>query len=214
MLISVTFGNENFQNSSAKYQMFACRSSEHVDIEPAQKHLWMAAKDGNAIIRRHGGINKVPAAPGYKEELGKWSTCQYDVPEGLVIKLYGMRKLPEMVSGRHMTASMFLQSREEAALIRVTALLTGDGRAGQSEISMFEGRADLITLQDARDLGVSIQAHHASQFEDYNQDTLFRIEMLSEMISARPTVQANVVQNTQGESVRVVTPRRTRAIQV
>jgi hypothetical protein len=214
MLISVTFGNETFQQSSAKYQLFACRSALHTNIEPQQKHLWIACRDADASIQRHGGLNVVPAAPGYRTEMGKWSTAQYDAPEGLVIKLFGQRKLAEMVTGRHTNASVYLMIREEAALVRVVGRLTGDPRATGSEIVMFEGRADVLSLQDVADAGVLVHGQHAAQSEDYNVNTLFTVTELSPEISGRVTVAAQEIENTQGETRRVVTPRRRRAIQV
>ena len=211
MLITITFGNENFQRSNSKYQLFGVACGQIGGWDPVQKHLWMLdCQDG--LISQHGAQTKVDAAPGYKAEFGKWTTRQYQVPEGLLIKLYGKRKLAEMVSGRETQACMFLQVREGAPLIRVTARLTGDERANSHTITMFEGRADILTLDEAQALGARLPRHQREQFADYNVETLYSVRVLSPETEGRVVPQAREIENTQGERVRVTVPRRRRAI--
>ncbi len=213
MLISTTYGNENFQHNSAKYHLFACRSTLHPDVEPMQKHMWVAARDHSAGVSAHGRGSTVPAAPGYRSEFGKWTTAQFDVPEGLVIKLFGTRKLREMVSGRHTTAAMMLRIRENAALVRVTCGLTMDERASSNNVVLFEGRADPLLASMAESEGV-ILGNFRSQFSSYNQRALFTVEVLRDEISTPQVNEVTEIENTQGERVQVTTPRRRRAIQL
>jgi len=214
MLVLTTYGNENFQHSSAKYHVFACRCNENRTLNPAQKHLWIVGKEGDLGVSNHGSRNTVPAAPGYRQEFGKWTTAQYDVPEGLILKLFGMRKLQEMVNGRHTTASMLVATRAEAALIRVEGNLTADHRATTSRVVLFEGRADVLEINEGVRRGVITNDRDVQQFASFNQDALFTVTLLQDELAAAPVQQVTTVENTQGERVQVTTIRRRRAIQL
>lgn len=201
MLIQVTYGNENFQRSSAKYQILTCRSQNFMSAPEAQTHLWVAARDRLHDVKRQGHMRQIPAAPGKKEVFGKWTSTGYEVPEGLLLKLHGQRKLAEMVSGKVTNACMFLKIREGAPLIRVTGRLSGDARASQRAVTVFEGRADVLTLEDAVLEGFEVRPAFALAFEGYNVRTLFQVKQLAAGLQERTIIEKRIVENSQGEQV-------------
>ena len=213
MLVQTTFGNENFQRSSAKAQVFACRTLPFSDGPERERQLWAAARD-NWHVSRHGSLSKVPAAAGYRDEMGKWSTAQYEVPDGMILKPWAQRKLEAQVAGRHLIAAMLVQVREGAPIQRIVVNLTGDSRATYQAITLLEGRFDIISLATACGEGYSVNPGNVTQFQQYNADAMFNVTILSPGTIGRPVVDDNVVTNSQGQQVRVRTRHRRRAIQV
>lgn len=201
-LISATYGNENFQRSSAKYQIFACRTSVHNRSRDAQMHLWMAARDGAHGIVESGRAQTIPAAPGKKLTLGKWTTGRYDVPDQLVLKIFGQRKISAMTNGRYARADILLRMRPGAAMIRIRGRLSGDPRAEASDVVVFEGRADIITVPQAVAAGVVLPALFES-FKPHNVQTLFVVEELEPETEQLPTIQKREIKNTKGEAVEI-----------
>ncbi len=213
MLIQTTFGHENFQRSSAKLQTFVCVTHDFPNPDKREAPMWAAARD-NWHVSRSGQLTKVPAAPGYRDEMGKWSTAQYDVPEGMYVKLWAQRKLEAQVAGRHLIAAMMVQIRSDAALSRVVVQLTGGERATFQEGVCLEGRFDVVDLTTAVHAGYQVQRTHMQQFSDFNIAAMFQVVELARPVSLRPVIEENVVTNSQGQQVRVRTRHRRRAIQV
>lgn len=214
MLVQTTFGHENFQRSSAKLQTFVCVTNDFPNPDKRETPMWAAARDNWQNVSRSGQLTKLPAAPGYRDEMGKWFTAQYDVPEGMYVKLWAQRKLEAQVAGRHLIAAMMVQIRSDAALSRVVVSLTGGGRATFQEAVCLEGRFDVVDLTTAVHAGYQVQRTHMQQFNDFNIEAMFRVVELARPIALRPEVEENVLTNSQGQQVRVRTRHRRRAIQV
>ena len=202
MIITTTTGNENFQNSYTKSYLF--RVPCHAFPMGKEMHLTYAAKDGLHNIARVGSAEVTPAAPGYRDEFGKWFRCTYEVPEDTVLMLFAMRKVSEQTAGRHQTVAVHLRMRENAPMYRVGVRLTGDRRASFSNV-YTEGRFDVLTVEAATSLGVRIAPARRRQFEHI--ETLITTEEMSPEVAAAPVVQETTV-TLPGEAPVVI--RRTR----
>ncbi len=188
MIITTTTGNENFQTSYTKSYLFwiPCRA----EPEGKEIHLTYAAKGGLHGIEKVGNMEATPAAPGYRDEFGKWYRCTYEVPEGTVLKLFAMRKVAEQTAGRHQTAALLLHVRENAPMYRIGVRLTGNPRASFSNV-YTEGRFDVLTLDEAESLGVRVLPSRRRQFQ--HVETLITLEEMSPAHEAAPVVQETTV---------------------
>ena len=172
MLISTTFGNETFDDSVTKYHLFACRTEFFPLVNPKQLQLWFAEKEGIHSISRHGNITMIPAVPGVSETIaGKWTGVAYNIPDGFVLKIFGTRKLSAGLGRSLVTANLYIQTRENGPLIGIAGRLSGNEKAGQSEVLVFSGKADILTNQDIKDLGLDPYMYYNRD----NAETLFHL---------------------------------------
>ena len=210
MLISTTFGNETFEDSTCKYHLFACRTEFFPLINPKQMQLWLAAKGGIHSISKHGSLNIIPAAPGLKESMGKWTGAAYNIPDGFVLKIFGSRNLRAGLGRSFTVVNLYIQTRENGPLIGIAGRLSGNEKAGQSEILVFSGKADILTNKEIKDLGLEMSG-------PYNQDNieaLFHIETLAPASGDKPQIVEQEIENTSGQKHIVKSIVRKRAIRL
>ncbi len=226
MIITTTYGSEVFENSHAKFHVFSHKcltrppqQTQAQQVSGRGNHkgfcfTWLAAKDDPTGfgVSRIGSQRKFPAAPGLREEFGSWKTCQFQVVEGGIIRLFGSRKVGRGPPA--LLACMFLEVHEHAPLLKVYARLTGDHRAQGPEVLVFEGKAYPITLGQATDLQVVVDGYNGAAYEDYNQEVLFRVHEVVPATMARQRVVTSDITNSDGQVVRIRRAVRRRAIQV
>ena len=212
MLIQTMTGFENFQQSSSKAYAFVMPCREFPGTEEALGQASRNSSDPRGGIRRHGPRNRVQAAPGLTNDFGHWTSAAYEVPEGIVLKLYAARKTEAMTPGRHLNASMLVRMREGAPLIRVWAGLTGDERATFSRVNIIEGRMDVLTPGEGGRFGVQIRPQFRVQFNEDNCRLMFEVETMAPAMSAAPIVGTRERTNAAGEAAEVTTMRRRRAL--
>ena len=212
MLIQTMTGFENFQRSSAKTHIFFMPCQEFPGAEAAIGHAARHSSSPRNRISRHGPRNRVQAAPGLTDDFGYWTSAAYEVPRGMILKLYAARKTEAMTPGRHLNASMLVRVRESAPLIRVWVGLTGDERATFSRVNVIEGRMDILTLEEGGRFGVQIRPQFCVQFNEDNIRLMFEVEVVEPAMSAAPTVGTRERTNATGEVTEVTTIRRRRAL--
>jgi len=171
----------------------------------------MAAQDPTRQISKAGMPTILPAAPGMREELGKWTNGNYQVAEGQVLKAFGWKK-PKGVS-QATQGHIYLQARENAALRRIMFNTMAWNR-GQFSTVFVEGRFDILTTDQLRALAVNFMANATHLIEDPSHLRVFRIHEVSpEIVPVVEVVTHNVV-NSAGEQVAVAAPRRRRGMQL
>ena len=229
MLVTVTYGKEVFEDSSAKFHAF----SHKCVTRPVQSSLedqmtqvvgrpttgkglcfmWQAAKDDSTGfgVRRVGGQTRTQAAPGLRDEYGAWSTQQFEVEEGRIVRLFGSKKMGRTPA---LIACMFLEVHDHAPYLKVYARLTGDSRAQGPEVLIFEGKAYPITVSQATIMRVALDSFQGAAYEEYNQEAMFRVQEIAPATSTRPTISSNFITNSEGNQVQVTRATRRRAIQV
>ncbi len=210
MLISTTFGNETFDDSVTKYHLFACRTEFFPLVNPKQMQLWLAAKEGICDISKHGPLNIIPAGPGFSDKMGKWTGAAYNIPDGFVLKIFGWRKLAAGLGRSLVTANLYIQTRENGPLIGIAGRLSGNEKAGQSEVLVFSGKADILTDEEIKELGLEM-------YRPYNQsnvEALFHIETLAPASGDKPEIIETEIENTSGQKQIIKSIVRKRAIQI
>ena len=207
MLIQTVTGNENFQRSSSKVQVYLMPQAEGLQ----EIALGSAARDSTHDVRRQS-VQMTPAAPGLTESFGKWMTARYEVDEGAILKVFAQRKSAEQVAGRHVNAAMLLHMRETGPLIRIVVTLTQDPRASNSAVFAFEGRADILTVVEATAAGAILNSRFLSVFGPDNQSMLFDTLSLAPETQPVVVIDETAIRNSTGEEVVVTTRRRRRAL--
>lgn len=205
MLIETCTGNENFERSSAK--AFVLHQPSRDFPAPMTRHLFVLGKEQDATVT-NVSTRFVEAAPGLIEDFGKWALTRFEVPEGMILKLYGQRKMGGVSGpGRHSGAAILVRLRHDAALRRICMSLTGDSRAHFTSISPLVGRFDILTGTQAYTFGVNVDRFR-SQMSEANVESVFTMETL-EAEQAPPVEEQTVtVQNAPGEQAVEVAVRR------
>lgn len=206
LIITTTTGQENFPNCSCKTFLFYKPSREYPGKE---RHLAYTAKDGEHGIRRNGTTQMTLAAPRHIDQYGKWFRNSFEVPEGLVLKLFAQRKMPEQQAGRHAIQNLYLRCREEAPLVRVSVRTTAQD-IGSFNTVHTEGRFDVLTAADLGGLGVAVD-NLSVRFLDDNIG-LISVEEIRPALAAAPVIDELRVRNPDGEEVVVRRTRRPRAL--
>ena len=209
MLVSVTFGNETFNTSTAKYYPFVRRTEAFPLINPSQQHLWQAAKAHVHGISRHGSMQITDAAPGCGDLLGKWTNATYEIPEGMIISIFGLLNSSDY-HGPATAGSLYLQLREKGPLVKITGTLTGDERAEKNHTLVFEGRADVLT--DKEIIGLKIRSSYPTV--PSNVSRLFTVESIAFEVEEKAEIVEEEIENTKGEKMIVKHAERKRKIQV
>lgn len=206
MLLNVMTGEETFPNASAKVHVFW--TPQH-NRRGKETHIGNASKEpttGVSIIQHPRAMS---AAPGYLDELGKWTTATYDVPEGTLLKVFMQRSsgFGTMI----VRANMFIQMRERAALRQVRARLTGDSRA-QFQSAVIAGRFDVLSLDEAAALGAAVPPHFRRHFEQGMVDRACELQIMEEEISPRPQVETRQISDGSGNTRTIQVVRKSRAL--
>ncbi len=202
MILQCTTGNENFEDHYTKVYLFHTPTDGARGTEK-ECHIWQIARgEGGNGVTQVGRTVETKAALDHIPEFGAWRSSTYEVDEGVLLKLFAMRKTREMVAGRHTAACMFLRVREGAAVRRVLVSLTGDQRAPFGSVSLI-GRFDMVTLQAAIQLGAEVPPPFMSQFHTDVQNVLFKMTTMERETSSAPLVADKIVQDQNGRPRRV-----------
>lgn len=213
MLLQVTTGNEAFRAGSCKYHAFIVKTQRHPMPPPhSEVHINIATTKGLFGTRRVSGT-RIPSASGMVD-MGAWVQGVYDLPDGMVIKLWGHRSL----SGRAVGASqqsnaigaLLLRIRSGAALRRVTCNTVPDSLSNNVPVRL-EGRFDFVSLAEAGRLGVPLTVDLTKQLASPMTRNLFQMEVL-DAETETAAVQTTQVVQTDGERVVVPVAKRPRAI--
>ncbi len=205
MLISSTTGNENWEHASAKCQLFFTPTT---DFPGKEVPMWRMSKGDNPSVPVEQMANtRTAAAPGLIDAFGFWNTAAYDIPEGVLLKLFAQRKNTSIGAGGHLLGSMFLRAREDAPLIRVSVGLIGDSRAAFTAVHT-EGRFDVILLAGAENMGAVVSSFR-NQHDPDVRAAMFTVSELAGGSSA-PVHESVEIENSDGQRVivREIRPRR------
>ena len=209
MLLQTCTGYETFADASAKTQVFFVPSTLFPGKETP---LGIVARGASSGIRRLGEAVRVPSARGQRSDIvGEWTTATYDIPDNTICKIWMQKNAG---AGRiKVTASQFLIARSTGPLTRLAARLTEKPNATYTR-AVFEGRFDLLTLADARRMGVVVPPAFAGFFDEGLVQRGFEITQLERETQSVPQIEQRVVVNTEQEAVTVAVARRKRVLDV
>ncbi len=201
-------GDVNLRTASAKCFLFHTPRKGGAGVE--ERHLGIAAKSGqtSSIIRQVSPYPIVtPSVQGYSNEIGgKMVRMTYQVEEGEILKIFvqrrpGADKVP-------VSACQFLRVREGAALREVEIKLLTDASVNDP-FGKVRGRFDLLSLADARALGVSVPAHFERMFgEGSIANTLTFATVAPEKVLVENVIKAD------GSAITVAQVKRRRTINI
>lgn len=201
MLLQAHTGSQNFPDGSSKLHLFFVPTRRHAGQE---QHIGFLAKGANPDVRVTAtNIMRMPAQNGAPTTLGEWTSANYDVPEGVVLKLFGMKRV--LHRGQHINtimASMFICMRSGAALNSIDFALVDNPRS-PIQRATIQGRFDILDIRQAAQLGISISPQTMNQLAPNTVARLFTVRELERQIVAKQEAQVRTIRNSEGQSVAV-----------
>ncbi|KRW94259.1 hypothetical protein [Paracoccus sp. MKU1] len=216
MLIQVTTGSESFKTGASKYHVFVVPSTRYNLPDRKEQHIGIVQRlNLPSIPVRQVSAERSPAAAGSMVDLGSWTKTTFEVPDGLILKVWGQRTLSGAAIGadRGVTGigAMLIQTRASAALRRITCLRVPDRQASVTTVTL-EGRFDVLTLRDAAEQGAALPMDRIGQFTSPAARQIFAVHQIDGELSARPVATVETVKGERGEAVQVQTVKMRRAI--
>ncbi|QIG76106.1 hypothetical protein EVC24_085 [Rhizobium phage RHph_I4] len=212
MLIQAITGDQNFPNGSSKLHLFFVPTRQRMGQEC---HIGQLAKGANPDVPcTASNVRRFSAMNGAPETIGRWTQANYDVPEGVVLKLFGSRR--NSIQGQSLqnhTAVIYLQVRSNAALTSINfSLLTHD----RSPITRAElqGRFDILTGAELAQLGVGLHPQTLMSMADHKVQRLFTLSTLERQLQAKQSVRTTTIQNSEGETVAIQKAVTRRAVKL
>lgn len=210
MLLRTVTGNESFREGSAKYHVLV--PSQNTLTLSKEMFITEAAKMSATRIAKLN-TNKLNAGP--VQDMGVIWDNQWDVPDGLIIKVFGQRQAAGGRSiasgGLRRSASMYLQMRRGASLQRILFTRVGAAIANQGEM-LIEGEFDRIDWRSAVEQGVNMDPRFMGQFDERRYEGLFSVNVIREAVTTRSVARTERVRNDSGETVEVKTVANERAV--
>lgn len=210
MLMQITTGEENFPTGTSKCHAFFVPTRARMGKE---MHIGQMAKGVNPDVPMPStNVRWFNAMPGYPEGLGRWCQANYDVPEGVVLKIFGTKR--QKVQNQNLptiSATIYLQMRSGAAFQRLAFQTLGDAKGSLRE-AMIEGRFDILTPREVGALGISMDMNTMALMADSKVNRLFHQTVLDRATEAKTTVKQTQVKNSDGVVVNVPKVTKKRAV--
>lgn len=208
MMLRLITGEEKFPVGQSKFHVFFVPTNQ---FPGAEKHVGILTRENHSHVRLVGYPERMPAAPGMAaEHVGKWTRSNLDIDSGVVLKVFGMRR---MSGSQQQMASQYIQLREGAALRRIT-MATCRWPKGQFNDVEIEGKFDLLTITEATHLGAKTVPTYARFHNPAMVRVLFRESQLAPETVSREIRHVEQVVNSDGAVVPVVSHRRQRKLEV
>lgn len=200
--VAFEIGNENQLQATAKVQTYI------IDSEGKEVHVTKA--DGVVPGYHQTNKNTQPAVDDQPWDVGGgWTSINAEIADGTIVKFFASRKGALGIPTRFATLYRF---RQNAPLLRVTMRGTGRAHSTKDEITLFMGRADRISLEEARAYGYSSNPAYEKFFNHPDEDDALTVTEMAAGIAAEPT-RVEEVEGKDGEKtyrVRKVELRRIR----
>lgn len=184
-LISIGFGKETFSSTSASLSAFVVEVPFTRTL-PSKKYT----RQGQC---QKFAVSEHPMVNGYM-----YMDSIAGVPEGTVVLL--------QASHRHRACplrdgAMFIATRATGPLLGVWARLPSAVEATLArEFLVFQGRGDILTLQEVQDRGIAPPKNYKNGFMDPEEiEECYRIEVIAPPLEEKPRYER--VQGREGESV-------------
>ncbi len=175
--IETLIGEVNLRYGSAK--AFVFYSPRIGGAGAAEQHLGIASKSPQTahLVRKLSPFPTItPSVSGYAPEVGgKMIRTSYEVANGEILKVFGQRRAG---AGKlTFSACQFLRVRDTAALVELTVRLLSDPSVVEPYAKIV-GRFDLITLDEAKSLGIKVLPHFEKMFSQGVVEDLISIRII------------------------------------
>lgn len=213
LLLETMYGEEIFDDRNCKVALFAVPSKIYNSFNN-EVFIDLAASRSDIPVMRHskqGPFHPYAEGHAYRDDLGKWSQAVYQVPEGMMLKIFA-RKTPGF-GRRIISASMYIRVRERAAYRQLNIALTGHTKARFTSATI-KGRFDILTLEQATQRGAKVPAHFVHTFDRAECDRIFTEQILEAEIAPQGVVRERAFVRENGERVSVKVVKNNRRLEI
>lgn len=157
-LISVKSGKANMQTASSECYVFYTPRPATEGEQRVETFIGKAAREfrgyPNSVIREHGSAVVVPSLSDMPQEIGGlFATANYQLQEGVILKLYAKKRVGWNGTMRHVV--VFLRAREHAAHRCLKFRPVACNQLSMEWLGV-QGRFDIITLKEAEAFGARV----------------------------------------------------------
>lgn len=209
MVVKTMSGSETRNSGNAKVHVFWCPTpEERVKFGDVGETFLNNAK------RMRGDLTQMSFAqenafPGLRKELGTWKTQVWNLPEGMILKVFASTKTNwNTLMNR---GTLYLRVRDGAAFRRILIPLTGAEGARFTHASL-EGSVDILTLDEVKGYGINV----APQFEPMCGQAAvrktFQFEELQPEKSPKALRTTTTIQTDEGKEKVIVSRKRRRSM--
>lgn len=212
MLIQTITGSQNFPEGSTKLHVFFVPTRQRMGQEI---HIGQLARGANPDVPASASnVQRFAAWSGASATLGEWTRANYDIPEGVVLKVYGSKR--QSLQGQNMgeaRAAVYLQMRSGAALNRIAFSMLQNPKSPIASATI-EGRFDILNMQQLAQLGVGLNVTTLALLNERQVERLFSFSVLDRPTEARREVKTTTVKNSEGQSVVIQKATAKRAVKL
>lgn len=216
MLISLFTGSETFPSGACKLHVLGIPTQSYPRGGKGPIHIGLAAKDNNPSFPvRQTAAQKLPAAAGSSVTLGTWWRSTYDVPEGMLLEVFGSINASGSSfgssTGRTTAGAVLIQMRAHAALRRITFNRQPDRMASVQSLTV-EGRFDIVQLRDLAEHRPQVTSTDIMHLSANAVRTLFSSTVIDAEVTSRPELVRERIKTPEGNSVEIVKTQHRRAL--
>lgn len=212
MLIQATTGDQNFATGSTKLHLFFVPTRRHMGQE---LHIGRLAQGANPEVPCTSSNKRVfPAMNGAPNTLGLWTQANYEVPEGVVLKVFGSKRTS--IQGQRLnnhTATIYIQVRSGAALSSIGFQLLPHDRSPITRAEL-QGRFDILTVAELAQLGVGLNPQVLASMSNAAVGRIFSLSTLERQTQARQVEKTTTIRNSDGETVAIKRAVTRRAVKL
>lgn len=183
-------GTQTFAHSSTKVYIFA--------LEQGVGKRTFLNQAGTMV----GRPNKISAAKDAYAAHGAWHRNVLQLPDGTVMLITANQTRE---GAGYADTALILRRRETGPLLRVNIRMCSDPNAVMTELPAFTGRADILSVDEAKEYGYSFEPGYIKRFFDpEDADILLDISELAPQVAQPP--EKVTVDVGQGEKRAVAIP--------
>lgn len=172
-----------------------------------EQPLFLAEKDAHSGVKPLGAPDVIQS--GAKRTGLVWSKKRHMVDNGVFIKFCFTRTKPMGSGGFGAEQSnMMIRAREGGPLTRIAIDLPQDAHSRMS-VAYIEGRFDILTKEQIKELGIDKNAQGASELQSYDDEIDFvHVEILEKQLEVAESIKPTVVKTKAGAASDKVLLRR------
>lgn len=213
IMLEAMFGEETFDTGHAKVQLFAVPSAIYNKFD-REFFIDQAARDSKTSVRRismEGPFSSRSDQYAFRDDVGQWRRAIYELPEGMLIKVYAHKTPP--FGGRVIKTTFILRMRANAAYRQLDVALTGHQKA-RFTTAVLKGRFDILPLAEAKRRGYSPNPAFEQMFNEAEMNRIVSVSEIEPEIEAEARVRDRTLKRSDGKTLTVQTVKTRRTIQL
>jgi hypothetical protein len=173
--IAVYYGKQTFRHESCRIAVFALPTDGRARSFPG------------SVLEKSGKTQRFPASSDGSASFGYWQMDSFKGKDDVVI----MPQVTHTVHGAVSSSAAFLlRLRATGPLISVNCPLRQHRKATFESIPVFQGRADVIPLAEAKEVAALDKAFIRTYLSDEEEvDECFEVRVIAEQITSKPKMK-------------------------